>query len=163
MRLHDVETLLKPSGRPLEFAVGLVVACLALLFLFLAGYVIVVGAQRGIFEPPIFERGKLAFLLVPVILLAIGIPAAWVAFRLLSGRRRPDGGLLPPAVLRIAGVVMVLGSWVWLIADPRDPWRWGHTVSLTTAGIACWALADRRHHRDSMDAKISEPTSKPVD
>ncbi|HKQ58355.1 MAG TPA: hypothetical protein VJY35_10860 [Candidatus Eisenbacteria bacterium] len=162
MRLHDTETLLTPSGRGLERLVGVVAALFALLFIGLAVWVIVVGFERGVFEPPLLAPGKRGIPLVIAILLVLGIPGAWVSFRLITGRRRRDGGLLSPGALRVAGVFLILASLACLIANRRDPWQWFHTASLITGGVACWVLAERRRPRDPVDEKVSVPTSKPI-
>ena len=153
----EIESYLRPSGRPREIVVGIVVGVLALFFLYLATFVLVVAAMRGFFEPPYLDRGKLEFLLVPEILLALGLPGGWVAFRLLAARRRRDGGLFSPAVLRMGGALMIAVA-VWSLAEaplsPLSPKAWADAVTLVIAGIACWVLAQRRTPRD-----VAEPAT----
>jgi len=162
MQLGDPERYLRPSGRPREFTVGIVVGSLSTLFLGLAAYVIGWALLHDFLEPPIVDKGKLGFMLVPAVLLALGIPGAWVAFRLVTGRRRRDGGLFSPGMLRLCGTLMMVGPWLWVILDLTDYWRWGHLVSFTTAGIACWILAARRERRDAADPTISVPNNEPL-
>jgi len=165
MRVDDPKRYLEDAGRPWEVGVGIVVAALASLFLWLAGIVIVGGIQRGILSPPIFERGKGAFLIVPGILLALGLPGAWIAFRLISGRKRKDGGLMSPLVLRVFGVLLIATPWLWVLAHRSQPWHWLHLLHLlplSAAGIACFLLAARRERRDALDASISTPGAGPI-
>jgi hypothetical protein len=162
VRLEDPERYLAPSGRPLEIAVGVAVGLLATLFIYLALVVVVGGIRGGILSPPLLDRGKFAFMSVPVILLALGVPGAWIAYRLLTGRSRKDGGLMSPLLLRVGGMMLFVAPWFLLLAKPSDLWRWGHVVTMTSAGIACWILAARRERRDALEASVSVPTDKPI-
>ena len=78
--------------------------------------------------------------------------------RLING----VGGLFSPGMLRLCGTLMMVGPWLWVILDLTDYWRWGHLVSFTTAGIACWILAARRERRDAADPTISVPNNEPL-
>jgi hypothetical protein len=162
MRFHDPERFLTPTRRPFEVAVGVVVGLVALLLLWIATYMISwVVANHRIFMNNL-GGGKLEVLMGICLFLALGIPGAWVAYRLLSGRRRRDGGLLPPAILRVSGALLMVAPWFWVVAEPSDLWRWSHLVTLTSAGIACWILAARRERRDQVDTIVSTPSAKPV-
>jgi hypothetical protein len=163
MQLSDPKRYLEEAGRPWEIGVGIVVAGISALFLLLAGVVIVRGIERGLLEPPLFEHGKLMFMIVPLVLLALGIPGAWIAFRLISGRRRKDGGLMSPFALRVFGVLLIVSPWFVVVADRRHAWHWLHVLPMTGAGIACWILAARREKRDAPEESISPPAAKPID
>lgn len=162
MRLENPEKYLGPSGRAYNVGVGLAAGLIAVTFLGLGVFVVVRGAMMGIFDPSQMDRGSFEFLVVPAILFAIGIPGAWVAFRLLSGRPRRDGGLMSPALLRVGSTLLGLSGWFLLVLKPLDAWRWFHAVTGTTAGIAGWMLAARRERRDALDTTVSTPTNKPI-
>ena len=162
MRFDDPERFLTPSRRPFEVAVGVVVGLVALLLLWIATYMIYWVVTRHRIFMNNLGGGKLEVLVGICIFLALGIPGAWVAYRLVSGRRRPDGGLLPPAILRLSGALLMVAPWFWVVAKPSDPWRWAHLVTLTSAGIACWMLAARRERRDHLDMTVSTPSGEPL-
>jgi hypothetical protein len=155
----EIERYLRPSGRPRELVLGLIVCLLALVFLYFGTYVLVVGTLRGLFAPPFPERGKLEFLIVPAVLLSLGLPFAWIAIRLLAARRRRDGGLFSPLVLRISGAGMVALAIVVIAESPRNAQRWSDAVTVTTMGVACWVLAARRTPKDPAEPVADQPGS----
>ena len=159
----EIEQYLRPSGRPRELVLGLIVGLLALVFLYFGTYVLVVGTLRGLFAPPFPERGKLEFLIVPAVLLSLGLPFAWIAIRLLAARRRKDGGLFSPLVLRISGAVMVAIAILAIADAPRKPQTWSDAVTLTTMATACWVLAARRSPKDPDEPVAFQPRATPVD
>jgi hypothetical protein len=162
LRIHDPERFLKPSGKPAQLGLGLLVGSLALGLLWLAVYVVVVGVARyRLLRPPV-DRGDLEFFLVPAVLLALGIPGASIGYRLLTGRRRPDGGLLSPNVLRVSGALLIVAPWLWVLAAPADLSRWWHAVTFTSAGVASWILAARRENRDA-PSPVTPVTQRPLD
>ena len=162
MPLLDVERYLAPSNRPSEIALGLFVGSLGLLFVGLASYVVGWGVLHGLLKGP-FDKGWLGFVLVPAIMYILGVPGLWVAFRLLTGRARRDGGLLSPGVLRLGGVLTILVPVVLVIAAPTHAWAWVHLLSFTSAGIACFILAARRDRGNALDDRVSSPSSRPID
>src|SRR5262249_18964520 len=107
MPLDDPERYLVPSSRPPEIALGLVVGALSLLFVSFASYVLWWGIRHGLLKGP-YDSGWLGYVSVPIALYVLGLPGSWVAFRLLSGRARRDGGLFSPAVLRLGGALLLL-------------------------------------------------------
>lgn len=163
MNLFDTERFLVPGGRPRELAVGLLAGLLSLLFLYLATYVLVVAVAKGFLEPPLLDRGKLEFLLVPGVLLVLGLPGAWVAFRLLAARPRRDGGLMSPLMLRLGGVLMFGLAVVLVATRSREPRTWPDTVTLVTAGAACWVLAQRREPHDAAGPVTRAAANTPIE
>jgi len=162
MPLDDPERYLVRSSRPSEIALGLVVGALSLLFVSFASYVLWWGIRHGLLKGP-YDSGWLGYVSVPIVLYVLGLPGSWVAFRLLSGRARRDGGLFSPAVLRLGGALLLLAPWPWLIAHPSNPWHWWHCTTLTGGGVACWILAARRERTDAPDGSHSGSPARPLD
>ena len=76
------------------------------------------------------------------VFIAVGIGAARVAYRLISGRRRArDGGLLSPWALRAGGLIFAVGP---IASFFVHPWHVLLVVLHWGAAAACFELARRR-------------------
>ena len=128
-----------PVSRLLTLALGVAVTVIGAALLGLFG----LGAYRGIvayrLSGGVPSSGVLVF---GFIVGALGFALSAVGLRLLTGKRRRDGGLFSPWVLRFGGLIFFIGpvaavlnrSWFGLLEAG---------VSLS-AGIACFVLANRR-------------------
>jgi hypothetical protein len=129
-----------PVSRFLSVVVGVVVALLGVVSLGFFG----VGLYR-------LHRGVPSSQVVVFLCIvgALGMGLCVVALRLLTGKRRRDGGLFSPWFLRVGGVIFLFGpvaailnrSWFGLLEAG---------VSLSAA-LACFVLANRRHDAAAND------------
>ena len=77
--------------------------------------------------------------------VVVGLLATWciqTAWRLLTGRERPGGGLLSPVALTVIGVVFAAGS-VALAAFYR-PLNLRFIAAMMASGLVCFSLARTR-------------------
>ena len=77
--------------------------------------------------------------------LTVGLFMSVMGIRLLRNKARPDGGLVSPWVLRLGGAFFVVVPVLMALEHRSLPSIW-HIVGLMSAGIACFALANRREH-----------------
>ena len=134
------------APRLLEILAGLVMVIFALLFTF-----IVTVAIHGIY---IENRSSQDFWMFAI--FAFGGIGCWVlAWRLLTGRSRRDGGLFSPTLLRVASVIFLVAGPVTII---RHPLGIVEAVSLIAAAGACFGLA--RHQERQIAKRPSDAADR---
>jgi len=95
--------------------------------------------------------------------LALGLLLFLPGLRLLTGKRRRDGGLFSPWILRFGGLIFFVGPIAMLFSSPSLLTILKVGVSIA-AGVACFALANRRAQQlyEQRDREISNhPLSGP--
>jgi hypothetical protein len=94
------------------------------------------------------SRGDLGLLLA---FGFVGYFMSVVGWRLLTGRgRKADGGLLPPAVVRVGGLLFMLGG----VAEAfMNRWAVVGAAGLAILGFTCFALARHRERQASQGWK----------
>jgi ATP-dependent Clp protease adaptor protein ClpS len=123
-----------PISRPLVVAVGTVVMVMALALVAVIGFVIYRMVTVGL---PSSQA-----LVVLCLVGALGLALCVVGLRLLTGRRRRDGGLFSPWALRFGGFIFLLGP---VAAIVNRSWFGLFEAGVgLSAGIACFVLANRR-------------------
>ena len=123
----------RPEERWLEVVVG--VAC-GIAGLGLVGFALFMGSSL------LVERdygAEIWFFVVSC--LALGILFALLAYRLITGRPRRDGGLLSPLGLRLGGLFLLSAIVSRLVSE-----RWAIPAGLGLLGgvVTCFSLARRR-------------------
>jgi hypothetical protein len=122
------------TPRLFEALLGLVAGLLGAALLVFAA----LGASRG------FGR-EVAISVVVILAVALGLGSLlFVAgLRLVTGKRRSDGGLLSPWTLRLGGLIFFVGPIVMLFAKP-SLLMIVKAGALFGIGVACFSLANRR-------------------
>jgi hypothetical protein len=128
-----------PVSRPMRVVVGLVLTIMGggLLALFaLLLYALLKGGEKKI-------------VVGLCIIGTVGVSLCVVGIRLITGRRRRDGGLFSPWVLRFAGVFFIAMPLVFLFAH-RTLYAILESGLMVSAGVACFVVANRRE-QDAAD------------
>jgi len=128
----DSDQLVARGARAFEILIGSVAGVAGCALLVLAAFV-AVKVKREVSVP---------VLVFELLSLVLGLVLCVAGLRLVTARRRADGGLLSPWILRLGGVIFLFGpvaavlnrSWFALLEAG---------VSLSAA-VACFALANRR-------------------
>jgi hypothetical protein len=128
-----------PVSRGVTLILGLVVGVIGVALAFAGG----VGIY-GVLKRPATTEVKV----VLGVALAIGLALSFIGFRLVAGKRRSDGGLFSPWVLRIGGMFFLCAP-VFMFLARQSTFGILETVTLLSAGVACFAVANHRERRDS--------------
>ncbi len=127
-------------GRKTSIAAGIALLLVGLPFLLLGAFGFFRIATTDIDE---FHLGFAAVLFV------IGVFCVSTAIRMMLGRKREDGGLFSPFVLRVAGTLFAIVPVLLIFADGLDLRSLGTLLKvgffLAVAG-SCFALASRRQY-----------------
>ena len=132
-RMADVDLSARPL-RVFEALFGLVAALLGAALLVFAA----LGASRAL-----GGQVQTSVLVMCAIALGLGVLLLVAGLRLLTGKRRRDGGLLSPWTLRFGGLIFFVGPIVMLFAKPSLLIIVKAAASFGI-GVACFALANRR-------------------
>jgi len=127
-----------PVSRVSAITAGLVLTSFGAGFLLLFGIV----AYRLFDRPPTRD--------IVIALTILGALGGWLSFtglRLVTGRRRRDGGLFSPWVLRFGGFLLLAAPVFMLFARPSLV-AMLEAGALVSAGIACFVIANRREQGD---------------
>jgi hypothetical protein len=127
-------------GRKTSIAAGIALLIVGLPIL-LMGIVAVVRIS-----PKDFDAFLLGFVAV---LLVVGVFCVSTAARMVVGRRREDGGLLSPFVLRTAGVLFAILPVFLIFAEAvslRSLWTILEIGFFLAVAGSCFALASKRQH-----------------
>lgn len=122
----------KTTPRFLEIVAGLVmvIAALVLTLAVVVGFNVMLGGDASSRD------------LWTLIVCALGGSGCWLlAWRLLSGRGRRDGGLFSPLFLRVSSLIFVAGG---LIMAVRHPLGFLEAVPVVAGAGACIGLARLR-------------------
>ena len=96
------------------------------------------GASRG------FGREvETSVIVILAVALGLGLLLLVAGFRLVTGKRRSDGGLLSPWTLRCGGLIFFVGPIAMLFAKP-SLLMIAKAGALFGIGVACFSLANRR-------------------
>jgi hypothetical protein len=107
-------------------------------------------------------------MIVLCIVFGLGLPLFIPGLRLLTGRRRHDGGLFSPWVLRFGGLIFFAGPVAILFLSPSVLGLLKSAFSIG-AGVACFALANRRQDRglesnaNVPNQRLERPVKPPLD
>lgn len=122
---------------------------------------IAAGIALLIVGAPVLLMGLAAIVLVPfkdfdrvlagsvTVFLVVGVFCVSTAIRMIVGRKRHDGGLLSPFVLRSAGAFFVLAPVLLMFdkgVDLRSIWRLLELGFCLAVAGGCFALASKRQH-----------------
>jgi hypothetical protein len=127
-----------PVSRPATAFLGLVLTIIAAALLVLGG----IGVYR-LFQGPAPTDVKVV--LGIVVILGVGLGS--IGVRLLTGRRRRDGGLFSPWTLRLGGMFFLVAP-VILIFAQHSILGAVEAIGMISAGVACFVIANRREQRD---------------
>ena len=122
-----------PISRPVAVAVGIVVTVMGLALVSLVGL--------GVFRTLSGGLPSSSVLIILGVVGALGVALCVVGLRLVSGRRRRDGGLFSPWVLRFGGIIFFLGPVVIMVS--RSWSKLFEAGLCLSAGVGCFALANR--------------------
>jgi uncharacterized membrane protein YuzA (DUF378 family) len=122
-----------PVSRVASVVVGMVVTAIGVALLGFFG----LGLYRLTSGLPSSE-----VMVVLCIVGILGIGLCVVGLRLLTGKRRRDGGLFSPWFLRLGGVIFLLAPVAAILS--RSWFGLLKTAVLLPAAIACFVLANRR-------------------
>src|SRR5215469_10715040 len=127
----EVSRYSAPVSRPMRVIVGLVLTVMGgglLFFLAVGLYALIKGAEKQ--------------LIVGLCVIgALGTALCVIGIRLVTGRRRRDGGLFSPWVLRFAGVFFIAVPVIFLFAH-RTLYALLESGVMVSAGIACYVTAN---------------------
>jgi hypothetical protein len=127
-----------PVSRVAAIAAGLVLTTFGAGFLVLFGVV-----AYHLLDRPSTREVVIAL----TILGALGGGLCFTGLRLVTGRRRRDGGLFSPWVLRFGGLFFLAAPVFILFARPSLVTML-EAGALVSAGIACFVIANRREQGD---------------
>ena len=99
-----------------------------------------------------------AAVIILSLVFGLGLLLFLPGLRLLTGRRRHDGGLFSPWVLRFGGLIFFAGPVAILFSSPSvlSLVKAGFSIG---AGVACFALANRRQER-SLESNANVPNQR---
>ena len=132
----ETDSLYSRPSRAFERAVGLPAALLGIFLLAFSGFI----ALRA-FGRPI----NAAVVVILAISTALGVLLFSAGARLITSTHRSDGGLFSPWVLRLGDLIFIFAPIVFVLSK-----QYTHlleSVFCFSAGVACFALANRRQER----------------
>ena len=126
------------AGRGLEIVVGVILLSPALVLLY--------GGVLLAWEMP----ADAAVVLIDFALLGLGWSLLVISYRLISGRGRTDGGLLPPSAIMFGALAMLVGVVIAIILGivQRDVIMIAAALMGASAPYYAWRLAKRRRKAD---------------
>ena len=132
--MADVSRYAAPTPRGLELLVGIVA-------MVLGAPVLLFGVLAGV---SVF-RGHLVTSQVVLAVAAVGVGLLLLTagFRLLTHKSRGDGGLLSPWLLRLGGLIFLVGPFA-MLANNHALMAFVKAGSCVAAGVACFFIARRR-------------------
>jgi hypothetical protein len=134
-----------PISRVLTVGVGLIVTVMGAALLGFFG----LGAYRLGSGLPSTQ-----VLLILFIVGALGLALCVVGLRLITGRRRRDGGLFSPWALRFGGLIFLFGPVAAVLVNRSWFGLLEAGVSLS-AGAACFVLANRREQAGADPGRLT--------
>ena len=122
------------TSRLFEVLLGVVAGLMGAALLVFAA----LGASRG------FGREvETSVVVILAVALGLGLLLLVAGLRLVTGKRRSDGGLLSPWTLRFGGLIFLVGPIAMLFAKP-SLLLIIKAGALFSIGVACFSLANRR-------------------
>ena len=132
----DTENLFARQSRAFERFIGLIAGITGTALLLFSG----LGAFRSLGNTMTADLAT-----VFGIAAALGFLLVSAGVRLIWSKHRSDGGLFSPWVLRLGGLIFVLAPIVFVI--DKQYTHLLESVFCFSAGVACFALANRRQER----------------
>ncbi len=140
-----------PISRFSGIAAGCVLGALGIIFCLLAAF----AAYQAIVRNPGFSGAHV----VALVMGPLGLLSVVTGYRLVAGRgRKSDGGLFAPWLLRLLGIVFLVGGG----AAAYFTSRFGPIFGALTLGIGCFYVANRQQRtmeelRPASDDRLQGP------